>query len=248
MKKIFLYILAGSLCFTACKKDDEVERFVEPDDIAVRNSYDEQAIQKFMDANYLDSQGNVKAFSASDPADDNFKKLSELNPVKLPSGVIYIKRVDAQPNPGVAINTDSNSNTASLVKMMIRANYYVATDLDGNVSLTSYGALVNTIDSNPSPVTDPKFYYVKKSVLDAATTDIAKQRSYYEIEGFQEGLSYFTGFQGMPNEANYNLQGVIIVPSKAAFARNENYYGLKNTTFVFNFQVYNTQVRPADQQ
>jgi hypothetical protein len=38
MKKIFLYILAGSLCFSACKKDDEVETFVEPDDISVRNS------------------------------------------------------------------------------------------------------------------------------------------------------------------------------------------------------------------
>lgn len=249
MKKIFLYILAGSLCFTACKKDDEVERFVEPEDINVRNSYDEQAIMKFMENNYLDSQGNIKAFSATDAADDNEKKLSELNPVKLPSGVIYIKRQGAQPDPGAAINTDSSSNTASLIKTMMRANYYVATDTDGNVSLSYYGALVNTIDgSNASPVTDPRFYYVKKSVLDGASTDAAKQRSYYEIEGLQEGLSYFNGFQGMPNEANYNLQGVIIVPSKAAFARDNNFYGLQNATFVFNFQIYDTQVRPADQQ
>ncbi|SDM16518.1 hypothetical protein [Chryseobacterium taihuense] len=244
MKKIFLYILAGSLCFTACKKDDEVERFVEPEDINVRNSYDEQAIMKFMENNYLDSQGNIKAFSATDAADDNEKKLSELNPVKLPSGVIYIKRSGAQPNPGAAINTDSNSSTASLIKTMMRANYYVATDTDGNVSLSYYGALENTIDgSNASPVTDPRFYYAKKSIV----TD-AKPRSYYEIEGLQEGLSYFNGFQGMPNEANYNLQGVIIVPSKAAFARDNNFYGLQNATFVFNFQIYDTQVRPADQQ
>jgi hypothetical protein len=248
MKKIFLYILAGSLCFSACKKDDEVETFVEPENIEVRNSYDEQAIQKFMDNNYLDTQGNIKAFSSTDATDDNYKKLSELSPVKLPSGVIYIKREGAQPNPGVAINTDSNSTTASLIKTMMRGTYYRATDIDGNVALTSGGALINTIDLEASPVTDPKFYYVKKSVLTAATTDATKSRNYYEIEGLQEGLKYFNGFQNLPNETLPNLQGVIIVPSKAAFARDANFYNLQNATFVFNFQIYHTETRPADQQ
>jgi len=248
MKKIFLYILAGSLCFSACKKDDEVETFVEPENIEVRNSLDEQAIQKFMDNNYLDTQGNIKAFTA-DAADDNFKKLSELNPVKLPSGVIYIKRDGAQPNPGVAINTDSNTPaTASLIKTMIRGSYYRATDIDGNVALTSGGTLINTIDLEASPVTDPRFYYVKKPILTGASTEAAKQRSYYEIEGFQEGLKYFNGFQNLPNETLPNLQGVIIVPSKAAFARDANYYNLQNACFVFNFQIYHTETRPAGQE
>ncbi|MFL9835495.1 hypothetical protein [Chryseobacterium terrae] len=247
MKKIFLYILAGSLCFAACKKDDEVETFVEPEDINVRNSYDEQAIQKFMDNNYLDTQGNIKAFT-SDAADDNEKKLSDLPHETLPSGVIYIKRTTAQPNPGIAIDTDSESATASLIKTMIRANYYIATETDGNVSLGTAGVLTNTIDGSGSPITDPRYYYVKKSVLEAATTDIAKLRSYYEIPGLKEGLKYFNGFQNMASGDPYNLQGVIIVPSKAAFARNENYYGLKNATFVFNFQIYHTEVRPADQK
>lgn len=243
MKKIFLYILAGSLCFSACKKDDEVETFIEPDDISVRNTLDEQAIQKFMDNNYLDTQGNIKAFSSTDATDDNYKKLSELSPVKLPSGVIYIKREGAQPNSGVAINTDPNSATASLIKTMMRATYYRATDTDGNVALTSGGALLNTIDLEASPVTDPKFYYAKKSIV----TD-AKPRSYYEIEGLQEGLKYFIGFQNLPNETLPNLQGVIIVPSKAAYARDTNYYNLQNATFVFNFQIYHTETRPVDQQ
>lgn len=243
MKKIFLYILAGSLCFSACKKDDEVETFVEPENIAVRNTLDEQAIQKFMDNNYLDTKGNIKAFSSTDATDDNYKKLSELNPVKLPSGVIYIKREGAQPTSGVTINTDSNSATASLIKTMIRATYYRATDIDGNVNLTSAGNLLNTIDLEASPVTDPKFYYAKKSIV----TD-AKPRSYYEIEGLQEGLKYFTGFQNLPNETLPNLQGVIIVPSKAAYARDTNYYNLQNATFVFNFQIYHTETRPVDQQ
>jgi hypothetical protein len=243
MKKIFLYILAGSLCFSACKKDDEVETFIEPEDISVRNTLDEQAIQKFMDNNYLDTQGNIKAFSSTDATDDNYKKLSELSPVKLPSGVIYIKREGAQPTSGVAINTDPTSATASLIKTMMRATYYRATDTDGNVALTSGGALLNTIDLEASPATDPKFYYAKKSIV----TD-TKPRSYYEIEGLQEGLKYFTGFQNLPNETLPNLQGVIIVPSKAAYARDTNYYNLQNATFVFNFQIYHTETRPVDQQ
>jgi hypothetical protein len=247
MKKIFLYILAGSLCFSACKKDDEVETFVEPDDIAVRNSYDEQAIQKFMNDNYLDSQGNIKAFSSTDTSDDNEKKLSELNPIKLPSGVIYITRNGAQPSPGVTIE----ANAVTQIRTMMRANYYLATNTDGNVAFEAgySGAILNTINGSTTPTTDPSFYYVKKKILDDATTDATKQRSYYEIEGLQEGLQYFKGFGNMADVDNYNLQGVIIVPSKAAFGRDSHYNyalgaSLQNRCFIFNFQIYKANARP----
>lgn len=249
MKKIFLYILAGSLCFSACKKDNDVETFVEPDDVAVRNTYDDQAIQKFLNDNYLDTQGNIKAFSTTDTADDNEKKLAELNPVKLPSGVIYIVRAGAQPTPGKAIGaTDA-------LKMMVRAGNYLAVNTDGTVSLTispTVPYLVNTINGSGSPLVDPMWYYVKKKVLADATTDLAKDRKFYEIEGFQEGLKYFKAASpALADEAPYNLQGVILVPSRAAFARDEHYnytgYSLKNRTFVFNFQVYNTTTRPTDE-
>lgn len=248
MKKIFLYILAGSLCFSACKKDDEVETFVEPEDIAVRNSYDDQAIQKFMNDNYLDTQGNIKAFSSTDTADDNEKKLSELNPVKLPSGVIYIIRNGAQPSPGATIETDPSSTNATQIKTMVRANYYLATNTDGNITFSSAGSIVNTINGGGSPITDPMFYYVRNQVK----KDAGKERSYYEIEGLQEGLKYFKGFQNMADGDPYNLQGVIIVPSRAAFARDAHYnytnYSLKNMSFVFNFQIYDAKTRPVDQQ
>jgi hypothetical protein len=59
-----------------------------------------------MNDNYLDVQGNIKAFSSTDPSDDNEKKLSDLSPQTLPSGVIYIVRNGAQPSPGVAIETN----------------------------------------------------------------------------------------------------------------------------------------------
>src|SRR5690606_36431275 len=138
------------------------------------------------------------------------KKLSELNPVKLPSGVIYIKRLGAQPDPGVAIDTDPSSNTACLIKTMMRANYYLATDTDGNITLSPYGNLINTIDGSGSPATDPVFYYVTEAVVTSATSDIAKQRSYYEIPGLKEGLKYFNDYNNLPNSEIPNLQGVII--------------------------------------
>ncbi|REC41759.1 hypothetical protein [Chryseobacterium sp. 5_R23647] len=247
MKKIFLYILAGSLCFAACKKDDEVETFVEPEDINVRNSYDEQAIQKFMDNNYLDSQGNIKAFSSTDTADDNEKKLSQLSPQTLPSGVIYIKRAGAQPEDSTPPSTGVAIGDSTQIKTMMRANYYLATETDGNISLGNPGTLLNNIDGSGSPVTDPMFYFVKKSVRVAA----GQNSSYYEIEGLKEGLKYFTGFENLPDANTYNLQGVIIVPSKAAFGRDAHYnytgYSLQNNCFVFSFQIYKANLRPTGQ-
>lgn len=253
MKKIFLYILAGSLCFSACKRDDDTDTFVEPEDIAVRNSYDDQAIQKFLNDNYLDSQGNIKAFSSTDTSDDNEKKLSELSPVTLPSGVVYIIRSGAQPSPGVTLETNPTATNATQIRTMMRAYYYLATNTDGIVALGSPGNLLNTIDGSASPMTDPLFYYAKKVVLDNPNnSDAAKQRSYYEIEGLQEGLKYFKGFADKSDESNYNLQGVILVPSRAAFARDAHYnytgYSLQNNCFVFNFEIYKANVRPASDQ
>ncbi|ASW74602.1 hypothetical protein IQ37_04310 [Chryseobacterium piperi] len=242
MKKIFLYILAGSLCFSACKKDDDPQTFVEPDDVAVRNTYDDQAIQKFLNDNYLDSQGNIKAFSVSDTIDDHEKKLSELNPVKLPSGVVYVVRAGAQPTPGKAIGgTD-------VLKMMIRTNHYLATNTDGTVALNSPGVFVNTINNSGSPLSDPMWYYVKEKTM----TEASKDRSFFEIEGFQEGLKYFKSFVDKPDGDPYNLQGVILVPSRAAFARSPHYNytntSLQNRTFVFNFQIYDTKTRLQSQE
>ncbi|KFF19982.1 hypothetical protein [Chryseobacterium sp. JM1] len=246
MKKIFLYILAGSLCFSACKKDDEVETYKEPDDISVQNSYDDQAIKKFMSENYLDAQGNIKAFSTTDTSDDNEKKLSDLPYETLPSGTIYIMRQGAQPAAG----TGKDIKPGDVLTIMMRATAYLAaTSTDGNVSFISNIIIANTINGTGLPIVDPTFYYVKNKVLTDATAGVAQQRSYYEIEGFQEAIQKFKAFDNLPNGSPYNLQGVIIVPSKAAFARdphftyNVNNYTLRNNSIVFNFQVYGSRDR-----
>ncbi|MBP1165675.1 MAG: hypothetical protein ACN6N7_12870 [Chryseobacterium culicis] len=252
MKKIFLYILAGSLCFSACKKDDDVSTYVEPEDINTQNTYDDQAIKKFMDDNYLDAQGNIKAFSSTDTADDNEKKLSELAPVTLPSGAIYIVRNGAQPPVNPDPVYDQTVKTDDIIKFMVRAYSYLAVNSDGNTSFTSKATFLNTIDGSGIPAIDPMFYYVKKSILDAGTTDAAKKAKYYQIPGFREALQKFKAFNNLSSETPYNLQGVIIVPSRAAFARNPHYPYLnasyRNKSFVFNFQIYGRDNRPDDQK
>ncbi|WP_426480706.1 hypothetical protein [Chryseobacterium sp. R2ACT005] len=249
MKKIFLYILAGSLCFSACKKDDDTSPYVEPEDIATQNTYDDQAIKKFMDENYLDAQGNIKTFSSTDTADDNEKKLSELSPITLPSGTIYIMRSGAQPSPADGKTIESTD----IIKIMGRVYSYLAVNSDGNTSFQAKAAFLNTIDGTGIPVIDPMFYYTKKSILDPVTTpDAAKKASYYQIPGFREALQKFKAFNNPSSEAPYNLQGVIIVPSRAAFARNPHYPYLntsyRNKSFVFNFQIYGREDRPSGEK
>ncbi len=255
MKKIFLYILAGSLCFTACKKDDDdTTTYVEPSDIATQNDYDDQSITKFLDENYLDAQGNIKAFSATDTADDHQTKLSAMvpAPVKLSSGVVYIVRKGAQPDDSTPPVTGTNIGARDSIKIMMRSKTYLAANTDGNIAFISGTDFVNTIDGSGSPALDPTYYYIAKKnpLITKATTTEAGQQSYYMIEGFNEALQKFQAFN-LPNGAPYNLQGVIIVPSRAAFARDSHYnytgYSFRNRTFVFNFQVYKTEERPASQ-
>ncbi|SDJ64028.1 hypothetical protein [Chryseobacterium jejuense] len=240
MKKIFLYILAGSLCFTACKKDDEVPTYQEPEDINVQNTYDDQAITKFMNENYLDAQGNIKPFSATDTSDDKETKLSDLKYTKLPSGTIYIMREGAQPavGEGKVIGSDD------IIKIMGKADAYQAIDNNGTPVFSAKSPFLNTIDGVTIPFVDPAYYYAKSSVR----TDNKQERPYFEIAGFREALQKFTAFKDLPNSTPYNLQGVIIVPSRAAFARNPHYpyfgYSYRNKSFVFNFQIYGTEVRP----
>lgn len=235
MKKSIIFLALSTIAFVACK-DDEPTIVQEPS-IETQNAYDNEAAQKFLQENYLDEKGNIRTFSTSDDSDDEFPKLADLNPVTLPSGVIYIIREGAQPEAGTAVG-DKDS-----IQLFQNTVTYVATNTDNKVSFNSPSTFRNSIDGSGIPDNAPWYYYVPSSVLEGATGDAAKQRSFYEIEGLREALPHFTAFN-KTNEEDYNLQGVIIVPSRAAFARDVhyNYTGLafRNRSFVFNFQIYRT--------
>lgn len=238
MKKLFLYTLAGALLFSACKKDDDdTDTYVEPQDINVQNSYDDQSIVKFMGEHYLDTLGNIKAYDSTDPTDDNYPSLLTMSPVTLNSGVVYIVRNAAQPTPGNSIGA------TDVINLMVKSSSYVGYETAGTVGFISTLNFYNSIDGTGTPIKDPMFYYVKKNIM----TESGKGRSYYEIEGFQEALQHFKAFD-KGDEESYNLQGVILVPSRAAFARDDHYAyngttSLRNRSFVFNFQVYKSRAR-----
>lgn len=231
MKKTFLYLALASVAIISCRNDDNVEA-IEEVSIETQNTYDDQAAQNFLETHYLDAKGNIKDLASTDNVN---VKLADLNPVKLPSGVIYIMRPGAQPNPGTTVGQ------YDLLRLMSNSTTYIATSTDNKVSYSSPAIFKNTITGAGVPEVDPAYFYVKKSVLDNATVAQAKLRSYYEIEGFQEAIKKFQAYD-IPDDSNYNLQGVIIVPSRAAFARDVhfNYTGLafRNRSFVFNFQIY----------
>ncbi|MBS1549834.1 MAG: hypothetical protein JSS94_08235 [Bacteroidetes bacterium] len=242
MKKIFLFSIILSATLSSCRKDESTPVYTEPEDIATQNYYDDEAAKKFMAENYLDAQGNIKAFDATDSSDDTQTPLTALNPQTIPSsGVIYIVRNAAQPTPGTTIgDTD-------VIRIMNKGLGYVAMNVDGVIKYSSPAAFVNTIQGTGVPQVDPMYYYVKNSVMASSS----KSRSYYEMEGFQEGLRKFMAFN-IPDSDGYNLQGVIIVPSRAAFSRDEHYpyqnINWRNRSFVFNFQVYKSSTRTLDQQ
>lgn len=236
MKKIFFYIALASLTIVSCRDDENPEKIVEVS-VETQNAYDNEAAIKYLETHYLDAKGNIKDFVVGDIVN---KKLSELNPVTLPSGVIYIVRPNAQPNPGTPIGS------TDVINLMGNITTFIASSTDNKVSYSSPFGFKNTIAGAGVPEVDPAYYYVKKSVLEKATSPITKERSYYEIEGFKEALQKF-GAYNIPDSDNYNLQGVIIVPSRAAFARDPhfNYVGvsLNNRSFIFNFQVYKSRAR-----
>lgn len=236
MKKIFFYLLIGGLTFTSCNKnDDPIDEADVELDAPTQNSYDDEAIATFLEENYFDEKGNVKEFSETDSTDNHYPKLSTLNPVKLSSGVVYIVREGAQPINGEIIKpTDS-------LKMMVNAKTYKGVkDADNKYSLKFLLPFRNTMASGSFDI-DPAYYYIVNEVLENANTAESKLRSFYEIEGFKEGLTNFKAFS-KEDEEDYNLQGVIIVPSRAAFGKDPHYnftgYAYKDRTFVFNFQVY----------
>ena len=244
MKKTFLYLALASIALVSCK-DDEIEVIPEID-ITTQNTYDDQAAQEFLKTHYFDSKGNLKDFVATDTVN---VKLADLvpAPVVLPSGVIYVFRPGAQPDPGTVIgDTD-------VIRLMSRTTSYVATSTDGVVKFASASTFKDGIAGAGVPEVDPNYYYVKTSVLKKynETYNTSYTRSYYEIEGFQEALRKFKAYD-ISDESNYNLQGLIIVPSRAAFARDSHYnfdnLSYRNRSFVFNFQVYKTKTRvvPAE--
>ncbi|MDO4224977.1 MAG: hypothetical protein Q4C75_03690 [Bergeyella zoohelcum] len=238
MKQSLIYATALFLTLTACRKDDDTTTTTtEVAEVSTQNTNDDAAIQKYLDEHYFDAQGKVVAFSSTTTSDDNYTKLANLNPQKLASGVVVIVRDGAQPTAGTEIGE------TDVLRLMQKTTAFLSTEAGAYSSEINFS---NSVENTGTLDIDPIYYYVKESILSST----GNARSYYEIEGLKEGMKYFQSFDKADSE-NYNLQGVIIVPSRAAFARDSHYpysgTSWRNRTFVFNFQVYKSTKRTAEQ-
>lgn len=237
--------MSAIVIFQSCNKDENntVEVIKEPESVAEQNSNDDKAIAVYMDEHYLDAQGLIQDISSTNTTVTQ-TKLSDLDWKKLESGVIVITRAGAQPSAQTAVTIGS---TDVIRLMSVTDTFLSKVEDDGKIDYSSNYTFRNTVDGTGVPEVDPYYYYVKKAVLEnTANTEDQKKKSFYEIEGFQEGLKHFKSFNQEDSQL-HNLQGVIIVPSRAAYARDAHYTSsYRNRSFVFNFQVYKSTVRPAN--
>jgi len=243
MKKILLGIALSVVVLQGCKKDRDEEEVVPEISVEDQKTYDDAAAKDFLTKNYLNSKGVITPFDDTVTTDDNEKKLIDYDYKTLPSGVIYIVRPGAQPDPGKVVGT------TDVISFMQITKTYLATKTNDKIAYSNETTFVNNVTSSGIPSLDPAYYYVKQSVLDKYNTDnkTSYTRSFYEIEGLQEALKNFNAFD-LDNSAEYNMQGVIIVPSRAAYGRDDSVYGVyRNRSFVFNFQLYNTRARKTNE-
>lgn len=234
MKKGILYLALATLTLQGCRKDNNNDNELDQITTTVeeQKTIDDEAIVKYMETHYFDSRGNVRQYNETDTSDDNEPNLTTYNPITLPSGVVYIVRPNAQPSPGKMIGDDD------ILQLMGSAYCYVAKKKDNEVKFHASIPIMNTINGGNIEI-DPFFYYISEDVL----TQNNVTKDYYEIEGFQEGIRKFKSCE-ISEEENYNLQGVILVPSRAAYGRELNHYSTTTNnnffdrSFVFNFQIY----------
>jgi len=245
MKKILLGVALSVAVLQGCKKDNTDDEEVVQITVEEQKDYDDAAALDFLNKHYLDSKGIITAFDDTTDTDNNEKKLADYNYVKLPSGVIYIVRPGAQPDPGKDVAATDVISFFNITKT------YTATKVNDKISFSNETTFINNVANTGVPSIDPAYYYVKTSVLknynDTNKTNVG--RDFFEIEGLKEALKFFKSYDDLNVASDYNMQGVIIVPSRAAFARDNSIYGTayQNRTFVFNFQLYNTRTRlPKD--
>ena len=239
MKKILLGIALSVVVLQGCKKDDDDEEIVVLT-VEEQKAYDDAAAKDFLTKNYLNSKGVITPFSTTTDTDDNEKKLIDYDYKTLPSGVIYIVIPNAQPDPGKEI-----ANPSDVLTLMQVVKTYISTKVDDKIIFGGEAIFSNSVATGNATI-DPGYFYMKNSVITKYNKDNGTTygRDFFEIEGFQEGLKYFKSFELDPS-ANYNMQGIIIVPSRAAYARDNNVYGVSynNRSFVFNFQLYDAKTR-----
>lgn len=219
----FIALFAGlSFAFLSCSNDDEVTQ-------EDQNNLDNQAIANLLSDYYLDPvRGRVLPFDPDDEEDDAFPSLQSLA-VQDPSGYWYIINPNVTPEGPQLTNNATDSILITYDLRQFRATTEAENGFGGLV------AFRNTINTTGTPVWDPNFYF---SGLTEAQISETQRPEFFEIEGIVDGLTKFRATNSDFAEG-FTFQGVIIVPSRLAFARDVNLQNVpRDISFVLMFEVH----------
>ncbi|WP_068598265.1 hypothetical protein ACF3NR_10065 [Vaginella massiliensis] len=250
IKKYTVALMASSLLigFTACKNDDddknEVESYVEVSQ-AERDALDDDAIQKFLSNHYFHPiNGKITTkdtIVGTNPTtginDDDYKTLDEFAQ-KDAKGVIYVLNPNATAEGRSVINNENDS-----ILLHVEARHFRPTQLSTKrYYFNSMLPYSTTVETN-IPLKDPSFYYYP---LTQSLIDLGYKKEYFELPNFVEGLKQFKSTERDPNDL-YHMQGVIILPSRLAFARRKAFVGsgitdsgdigYRDRSFIFSFEL-----------
>lgn len=242
IKKFFVTLIACSAVLVGCNNDDDNGVNKETKiPVEERNALDDEAIQQYMEDYYFNPKnGKLTKFDTIKGNDDDayptLKSLAKQDNL----GIWYAENPNHKGTGESIVSNDSTSIYLSSI-----STYFVATN--STDYKRKYGYLgqfyyssINTGDG--SATQDPTFYYYIPTETEAKN---GVKREHVELKNFAEGLKHFKSTNRSTNDL-YNFQGVIILPSRLAYARNKYYVqstGLteystyRDATIIFNFEL-----------
>lgn len=257
IKKFFVTLIACSAFLVSCNNDDDN---INNMPIESRNSLDDKAIEQYLNDYYFSPGDTIngkivrggtltKFDSIPGNEDDKYPALKTL--IKKDSnGILYAENPNhAGTGKDVVVSNDSTKIHISYNVLMFKAT----DDLTkaNNPTQKYYGTFGTYVYptyniGDGSPVVDPSFYYFTPTEVEAKN---GVKREHQELKNFIEGLKHFKPTERDLTD-NYNFQGVIILPSRLAFARNQVYVGTglsdlayRDISFIFNFELVKTEKR-----
>ncbi|WP_413533910.1 hypothetical protein [Empedobacter brevis] len=246
IKKFFVTLIACSAVLVGCNNDDDngVDKETKIP-VEERNALDDEAIQQYMEDYYFNPKnGKLTKFDdIKDNEDDAYPALKTYAK-KDNLGIWYAENPHHKGTGETIVSNDS-----SKIYLNIQTTSFRATNnKDYKRKYGAIGVPINSAEWNSinfgdgSSIQDPTYYYF---IPTATEIKNGVKRENIELKNFVEGLKHFKTTERSTNDL-YNFQGVIILPSRLAYARNKYYISgqgltenssFRDLTLVFNFEL-----------
>ncbi|WP_353166318.1 hypothetical protein [Empedobacter brevis] len=240
IKKFFVTLIACSAVLVGCNNDDDNGVNKETKiPVEERNALDDEAIQQYLEDFYFNPKnGKLTKFDTIKGNEDDAYPALKTFAKQDNAGIWYAENPHHKGTGETIISNDSTSIYISYTMATFLATN--STDYKRKYGAVSIGGSINSGDG--SAIQDPTFYYYKPTETE---TKNGVKREHVELKNFAEGLKHFKTTDRAVTDL-YNFQGVIILPSRLAYARNKYYIsgsGLtdfsayRDASFIFNFEL-----------